>query len=132
MARRELVGYLEAGFLGPTDHLDFDFLRILSIKLNRPRVTGPLALSGLGSGFGFFSGFFCLVMHTNQILISTQNNQQICRKAGRGAGLLHAPYAGSYLLFLKPNSLLAGTHTTLFSKRNKWLHSPRQRRQNVE
>jgi len=35
--------------------------------------------------------------------------------------MLHALYAGSYLSFLKPNSLLAGTYTTL--ERNKWLHS---------
>jgi len=37
-------------------------------------------------------------------------------KAGRGAGLLHAPYVGSYRLFLKPNSLLPGTYTTLKKK----------------
>jgi len=55
-------------------------------------------------------------MHTNKILICTQNNQQIYIKAGGGAGLLHAPYAGSYLPFLKPNTLLVGTYTTLFSK----------------
>jgi len=63
-----------------------------------------------GSSFGFFLGFFCLVMHTTQILISTQSNQQICRKAGGGVGLLHATYASSYLSFLIPNSLLAGTY----------------------
>jgi len=72
--------------------------------------TGPLALSGLGRGLGFLSGFFCLVMHINQLLGSTQTKQQrIFRKAGRGAGLLHAPYVGSYLPFLKPSSFLIGS-----------------------
>jgi len=35
---------------------------------------------------------------------------------GGGARLLHALYASSYLSFLKPNSLLVSTYTTLFSK----------------
>ena len=55
-------------------------------------------------------------MHTNQMSISTQKQQQIDRKAGRGAGLLHAPYAGSYLPLLKPSSLLAGSYITLEKK----------------
>ena len=57
--------------LEPTDGWDSAFLMISSIKVNRARVTSPLALLGLGSGFGFFSDFLCLVMHTTQILIST-------------------------------------------------------------
>jgi len=73
------------------------------MKVVRPRVTGPLAFSCLGRGLEFFSGFFCLVMHTNQLLDSTQTKQQqISRKADRGAGLLHAPHVGSYLPFLNP------------------------------
>ena len=92
------------------------------MKVDWPRVTGPLAFSGLGRGLEFFSGFFCLVMHTNQLLDSTQTKQkQICRKVGRGAGLLHAPQVGSYLPFLKSNSSLIDSYTTL--ERNKWLHS---------
>ena len=84
------------------------------MKVDQPRVTGPLAFSSLDRGLEFFSSFFCLVMHTNQLLNSTQTKQQqICRKAGRGARLLHAPYIGSYLPFLKPNSSLTGSYTTL-------------------
>ena len=89
----------------------------MSIKVDRPRVTGPLALLGLGRGLGFFFGFFCLVMHTNQLLGSTQiKQQQVYRKVGRGAGLLHTPHAGSYLPFLKPSSFLTGSYTTLKKK----------------
>ena len=72
VAWRELVGYLEATFLGPIEGWDFAFLRILSIKVDQPRVTGLLALLGLGRGLGFFSSFFCLVMHSNQLLSFTQ------------------------------------------------------------
>ena len=50
------------------------------------------------------------------MLISTQKQQQICRKTGRGAGLLHTPHAGSYLPFLKPNYFLTGSYTTLEKK----------------
>ena len=80
---RELVGCLEASFLGPIEGWDFSFLRISSIKVDRPRVTGPLVLLVLGSGLGFFSAFFYLVMHTNKIYISTQNNSKyIGKRAG--------------------------------------------------
>lgn len=122
MARRELLGCLEETFLGPTNGWDSAFLMISSIRVNQLRVTSPLALSGLGSGFVSFSGFFYLVMHTTWILISTQSNQKICRKADRGAGLLHAPYASCCLSFLIPNSLLEGTyqmHTILFFLKKK-------------
>ena len=64
VAWRELVGCLEATFLDPNEGCDYDFLRISSIIVDRPRVTGPLALSGLGSGLRFFLGFFYLVMQT--------------------------------------------------------------------
>lgn len=102
------------------------------MKVDRPRVTGPLAFSGLGRGLEFVSGFFCLVMHTNQLLDSTQTKQQkICRKAGRRAGLLHAPHVGSYLLFSKPNYSLTGSYTTLKKEQMATLF-PWQRRQNVE
>ena len=132
VAWRELVGYLEITFLGPTEGWDSAFLKISSIKVDRPRVTSPLAFSGLGRGFEFFSGFFCLVKHTNQLLDSTQTKQQqIYRKAGRRVGLLHVPYIGSYLLFLKPNSSLAGSYTTL-KKRQMATLFPRQWRQNVK
>jgi len=107
-------------------------LKISSIKVDQPRVTGPLDFSGLGRGLEFFSGLFYLVMHTNQLLDSTQTKQQqICRKAGRGAGILHAPHIGSYLPFLKPNSSLVGSYTTL-KKRQMAALFPRQQRQNVE
>jgi len=70
-------------------------------------------------------------MHTNQLLDSTQTKQQqIYRKTGRGVGLLHAPHIGSYLPFLKPNSSLTGSYTTL--KKQMATLFPRQRRQIVE
>jgi len=94
------------------------------MKVDRPRVTSPLAFSGLGRGLEFFSGLLCLVMHTNKLLDSTQTKQQqIYRKAGRGVGLLHAPHIGSYFPFLKPNSSLTGSYTTL-EKTNGYTLSP--------
>ena len=71
MARREPVGCLEATFLGLTYGLDLAFFMMSSTKVDHPRVTSPLALSGLGSGFGLFSVFFFLVTHTIQIFTST-------------------------------------------------------------
>jgi len=63
-------------------------------------------------------------MHTNQLLDSTQTKQQqICRKAGRGAGMLHAPQVGSYLPFLKHIYSLTGSYTTL-EKTNGYTLSP--------
>ena len=95
------------------------------MKVVRPRVTGPLAFSGLDGGLIFFSGLFCLVMHSkiNYQLLFKQSKNKSVRKADSGAGLLHAPHVGSYLPFLGSNSSLAGLYTTL-KKTNGYTLSP--------
>ena len=81
----------------------------------------PLSFIRFGYWFRILFKIFLLIHAHKSNNDFYRKNQQICTKAGRGARLLHAPYAGFYLPSLKPNSLLAGTYITL--KRNKWLHS---------
>jgi len=54
------------------------------MKVDQPRITGPLPLSGLGSSLGVFSIFFILVIHTTQMFISTHKkiNKSIGKRVG--------------------------------------------------
>jgi len=55
------------------------------MKVDWPMITGPLALSGLGSGFGIFSSFLFLVIHTTQIFISTLSYLIILLESRQGS-----------------------------------------------
>ena len=87
---------------------------ISSIKFDRPRVTGPLDVLGLGCWIISFSSLFFLVIHAEiQTFISTLNSYQFYWKVGGGESILLARYAGSYLPFLIPNSLSTDKHHSL-------------------
>lgn len=128
VAWREIVGCLVATIQGPTDDWDSAFLMISSIKVDHPRVTGPLDFSSLGGGIISFSGIFFLVIHRKiQMFISTLNSYTILLESGWRSEHITRLLC-RFLPVVFNTQLSLSRHTSTFVK---WQHSPRKRCQNV-
>ena len=89
---RVTIRFIMEMIRGPTDDWDLAFLMISPMKVDHPRVTGPLDFSDLDGGIiSFFYSF--LLSHSSKIktFISTWTPTQFCSKEGKGASTLLTP-----------------------------------------
>lgn len=92
------------------------------MKVVRPRVTDPLAFLGLDGGLIFFSGFFFLVMHSNELLNFIHTKQKkICYESGQWSRAFTC--SASWFLPSVFKIQLFPSRFVHYSEKGKWLHS---------